>query len=212
MTSTATSTLTPTATITKAPSDPAVMLGSPAWTYDFSGTSSPWDYESEQALFETSNGYLNITARSNPNWYNWWVSSPRLKDAYVEAKIEMGGCGGYDRFGLAIRGSSDGEQFYFMELTCDGSWGFFRMAPDVEIITIKEYQDTGFLDKLWNDPHRIGIWMDGSDFRFYFDGEEIGSANDNELSGEGYTGFLIAYAETPGYTVAVDTLQYWNIP
>ncbi|MDF1519425.1 MAG: hypothetical protein P1P73_02960 [Brevefilum sp.] len=209
---------TPTLTQTSIPtatqdlSDPAILLGSPAWAYDFNGSSSPWDFESEQALFETSDGYLNITSRLNPNWHSWWVSSPRLKDAYLEASVEMEDCGGFDRFGVAVRASTDGEQFYFISLTCDGRWGFFRMAPHVEIIEILAFNELPALSEDWTESHRIGIWMEGSSFRFYFDGSEIGTAADITLSGEGYTGFLIAYSETPGYTVRVDQLHYWNLP
>ena len=193
-------------------SDPANLLGSPAWTYDFNGTSSPWDFESEQALFKTSDGYLNITARVNPNWHSWWVSTPKLKDAYLEAKIEMEDCAGFDRFGLVTRASSDGEQFYFMGLTCDGRWGFFRMEPDVEIVEISAFKQADALPEDWTAPHRIGIWMEGSTFRFYFDDEEIGTATDDALTGEGYTGFLIAYSQSDGFTTRVDQLQYWNLP
>jgi len=214
----ATETPTQTSTQTLAPtqtqdfSDPANLLGSPAWTYDFNGTSSPWNFESEQALFKTSDGYLNITARVNPNWHSWWVSTPKLEDAYLEAKIEMDDCGGFDRFGLAVRASTDGEQFYFIGLTCDGRWGFFRMAPNVEIFEILAFNEADAVPEDWTEPHRIGIWMEGPSFKFYIDGSEIGTAADNTLSGEGYTGFLIAYSETPGYTVRVDQLQYWNLP
>lgn len=204
--------ITATATQTVPPTDPAVLLGNPAWTYDFNGTSSPWDYESEQAIFETSNGSLNITAQANRNWHSWWVSSPKLKDAYVEITAEMDTCAGFDRFGFAVRASSTGDQFYFLDLTCDGRWGFFRMAPDVEINEIRAYQEIDINFNSWTDPHRLGIWMEGSNFRFYIDGEEIGVASDDTLLSEGYTGFMIAFSETPGYTVRVDQLQYWNIP
>jgi len=201
-----------TPTVTEEPSDPAILLGAPAWIYDFESASSPWDYESEQALFTTSDGYLNITARSNPNWHSWWVSSPTLKNAYVEMKMEMDACSGFDRFGFAVRGSSDGEQFYFLDLTCDRRWGFFRMAPGVEINEIKPYQEIDALKGSWSESHRVGIWMEGEKFRFFIDGEEFGVASDDELINPGYLGFMIAFAETPGYTVRVDQLQYWNIP
>jgi hypothetical protein len=211
-TPTESSSITATATQTVPPSDPAVLLGNPVWTYDFNGTSSPWDYESEQAIFETSNGYLNITAQANRNWHSWWVSSPKLKDAYVEITAVMNTCTGFDRFVFAVRASSTGDQFYFLDLTCDGRWGFFRMAPDVEINEIRAYQEIDVTFNSWTEPHRVGIWMEGSNFRFYIDGEEIGVASDDTLLGEGYTGFMIAFSETPGYTVRVDQLQYWNIP
>ncbi|MBG0784067.1 MAG: hypothetical protein H0S79_03090 [Anaerolineaceae bacterium] len=209
-TTTQTNTVTPTATLE--PGDPAQQLGSPAWTQDFSGSTSAWDFDYPQATFQTSGGYLNLVTKANANWHSWYVSSPKLQDAYVEATIKMSSCSGSDRFGLAVRASSDGQQFYYMGITCSGQWGFFRMAPDVEIYEIKGYQNATQLSNGTDQPHRIGIRMDGSSFTFYIDGEEVGTASDSTLTGEGYTGFLIAFANNPGFTTQVDTLRYWNIP
>jgi hypothetical protein len=209
-TATQTNTVTPTATLE--PGDPAQQLGSPAWTQDFSGSTSAWDFDYPQATFQTSGGYLNLVTKANANWHSWYVSSPKLQDAYVEATIKMSSCSGSDRFGLAVRASSDGQQFYYMGITCSGQWGFFRMAPDVEIYEIKGYQNATQLSNGTDQPHRIGIRMDGSSFTFYIDGEEVGTASDSTLTGEGYTGFLIAFANNPGFTTQVDTLRYWNIP
>jgi hypothetical protein len=209
-TATQTNTVTPTATLE--PGDPAQQLGSPAWTQDFSGSTSAWDFDYPQATFQTSGGYLNLVTKANANWHSWYVSSPKLQDAYVEATIKMSSCSGSDRFGLAVRASSDGQQFYYMGITCSGQWGFFRMAPDVEIYEIKGYQNATQLSNGTDQPHRIGIRMDGSSFTFHIDGEEVGTASDSTLTGEGYTGFLIAFANNPGFTTQVDTLRYWNIP
>lgn len=209
---TSTPTSTATASPTPEPDDPAQQLGSPAWTYDFNGSSSPWDFDSDQATFNTNNGTLNMTAKANANWHSWYVSSPRLQNAYVEATIEMSTCSGQDRFGLAVRSSSDGQQFYFLTITCSGQWGFFLMEPDVNISQIIGYQPAAPLSDRPNSPHRVGIWMKGSSFTLYIDGEEVGTASDSTLTGDGYTGFLIAYANNPGFTVRVDELKYWNIP
>jgi hypothetical protein len=213
-TPTPTETSTPTTTPTSTPDqdDPAQRLGAATWTEDFSGSSSPWDYESTQAVFKTDNGTLNLTARANANWHNWWVSSPRLKNAYVETTLQMSACSGVDRVGLAIRASSDGQQFYFVAVTCDGRWGFFRMEEDVNINTILGYQPADPLTAGLAEPHRIGIWMQDSNFTFYINGIEVGSANDTILKDSGFTGFLIAFADTPGFTVQVDKLSYWNVP
>lgn len=209
---------TPSATITATPTstqnqnDPAQQLGSPVWTQDFSGSSSAWDFDYQQATFQTANGYLNMTAKVNPNWHSWYVSSPKLKNAYVETTILMSNCSGADHFGLAVRASSDGQQFYFMSITCDGQWGFYRMAPDVNIHEIKPYQSAAQLSNGTTNPHRVGIWMKDSNFTFFIDGEEVGIATDSTLVNEGYTGFLIAYANNSGFTVRVDELKYWNVP
>jgi hypothetical protein len=213
-TSTPTSTATTTETLTPTldQSDPATQLGSPAWAQDFSGTTSAWDFESDQATFKTENGYLNITAKANPNWHSWYVSSPKLTNAYVETTYDISGCSGSDRFGLAVRASSDGQNFYFIMLTCDGRWGFFRMEPDVNIQQIIGYQSAEPLQGDAQGRHRVGIWMKGSAFTFYIDGEEVGTATDTAITSEGYTGFLIAFANTNGFTVRIDELKYWNVP
>lgn len=211
-TPTITETVTPTTTDTEDLSDPAQMLGAPAWTYDFNGDSSPWDFDYTQAVFSTSNGYLNLIARANANWHSWYVSSPKLQNAYVEALVETTKCSGADRFGLAVRSDSDGQQFYFMAITCDGRWGFFRMAEDVNIFEILSFKTSELLIDNLNTPHRMGIYMDGNSFVLYIDGKEVGRTVDITLTNEGYTGFLIAFAETPGFTAKIDSLKYWNIP
>jgi hypothetical protein len=107
-------TLTPTSTPTETPTttpdqdDPAQRLGAPAWIDDFSGDSSPWDLDSPEALFQPVDGYLNLTSRAIPNYHSWWVSSPRLQNAYVETTIQMSACSGADRFGLVVRATPDG--------------------------------------------------------------------------------------------------------
>lgn len=204
---------TETPTSTPAANDPAQVLGQPAWTYDFTGDTSPWDYvDTDQASFKTGGGFLNLTAKANANWHSWYLSAPTLKNAYVETTIQMSACSGADRFGLAVRGSSDGQQFYFLAITCDGRWGLYRMSENVTINTVSGYQEAKELTAGLADPHRVGIWMRDNSFRIFVDGVEVGSATDSTLTNAGYTGFLIAFANTPGFTVKVDQLKYWNVP
>lgn len=211
-TSTSTSTVTVTPTETKNPNDPAQQLGAPVWTEDFNGSSSPWDFDSYQATFQVKNGALNLSANADPNWHSWYVSSPKLKNAYLEATIQMPNCSGLDRVGLAVRSSSDGQEFYFLGITCDGQWGFFRMEPGVNIKKISDYQAAEPLNTGTNLSHRVGIWMSGTTFTIYIDGKQIGSVSDTKWTSAGFTGFLIAHANTPGFTVLVDKLAYWNVP
>lgn len=214
-TPTETPTEIPTETPTSTPDlqDPAQVLGAPAWTYDFSGDTSPWDnVDTAQATFSTANGFLNLMAKANVNWHSWFLSAPTLRNAYVEATIEMTTCAGADRFGLAVRGRSDGQQFYFVGITCDGRWGLFRMAENVNINTIIDYQEADAITPGLSDPHRVGIWMQDNDFTVFINGVEVGSATDSTLTDAGFTGFLIAFANTPGFTTRVDQLRYWNVP
>jgi hypothetical protein len=98
-----------------------------------------------------------------------------------------------------------------MEITCDGQWGFYRMAEDVTINEIKGYQPAEPLNNGTDKPHRVGIWMEGTSFTFFIDGEQVGTATDSTLTNEGFTGFIIAYSNNPGFTVKVDQLRYWSV-
>jgi hypothetical protein len=86
------------------------------------------------------------------------------------------------------------------------------MSAGVDIHEIKGYQPADQLADGTDNAHRVGIWMKGSDFTFFIDGEEVGTASDSTLPDSGYTGFLIAYANNSGYTVKVDEVKYWNVP
>ncbi len=211
-TSTSTATVTVTPTETQSPDDPAQQLGAPAWTEDFTGSSSPWDFDSYQATFKVKNGALNLSANADANWHSWYVSSPKLKNAYIEATFQMPNCSGLDRFGLAVRSSSDGQIFNFLGITCDGQWGFFRMEPGVDIKKISDYKAAEPLNTGTNLPHRVGIWMSGSTFTIYIDGKQVGTASDSTLTSAGFTGFLIAHSNTPGFTVLINKMAYWNVP
>jgi hypothetical protein len=86
------------------------------------------------------------------------------------------------------------------------------MAENVNINTISGYREAEPLTAGLTDPHRVGIWMQGNNFTVYIDGVEVGNATDSTLTDAGYTGFLIAFSDTPGFTVKVDQLKYWNVP
>ncbi|MCJ7696693.1 MAG: hypothetical protein MUO40_14885, partial [Anaerolineaceae bacterium] len=102
---TATSTATPTSTPTATQdlSDPAVSLGAPAWTDDFSSVTAKWEYSDTWSSFHVANGFLNIISKETPYWHSWYVTSPKIKNFYLEMSYDMPICGGTDNIGLAFR-------------------------------------------------------------------------------------------------------------
>ncbi len=211
MTATATETATPTATETANASDPVTQLGAPAWIDDFNTAGSKWIYKDDQSNFDIKQGYLHITSMTTANWHSWYVTSPKVQNAYLEMTAEYQTCAGNDRLGLAFR-SPDGTQFYYMGVTCEGQWGFFRMTKDVTILEIKPYQPATAFKTGVGQVNRIGVWMKGSTFSFYINGIKVGEATDSTLGESGYIGFMIAHSKTNGFTVKVDQLAYWSLP
>ncbi len=205
-------TLTPTLTPTNTPdlSDPALSLGSPTWTNEFSAVSSVWEYSDTETSFHVANGYLNIKSYGYPYWHGWYVTSPKIQNFYLEMTYNMPVCTGSDYIGLAFR-SPDGNQFYFMAASCNGSWGFYRMAPGVEVKTILGFvPSTEF--KSAPQTNRIGVKAIGNSFEFYVNGKKVGQATDSTLTDSGRIGFVTAFVQNNGFTTQVDKFQYWLLP
>ena len=205
-------TLTPTLTPTNTPdlSDPALSLGSPTWTNEFSAVSSVWEYADTETSFHVANGYLNIKSYGYPYWHGWYVTSPKIQNFYLEMTYNMPVCTGSDYIGLAFR-SPDGNEFYFMAASCNGSWGFYRMAPGVEVKTILGFAPSSEF-KSAPQTNRIGVKAIGNSFEFYVNGKKVGQAADSILTDSGRIGFVTAFVQNNGFTTQVDKFQYWLLP
>jgi hypothetical protein len=58
----------------------------------------------------------------------------------------------------------------------------------------------------------LGVWLEGNTFRLYVNGVRLDEINDSQFTAEGYSGAVIAAHNTPGFTVYLDELSYWNLP
>lgn len=213
-TSTVTATVTSTATLapsaTSDQSDPAIRFGAPAWTEDFTSTSTQWDYSDDWSTFKVADGYFNITSKKDAYWNSWYLTAPNIQDFYLEMTFDMPTCNGDDRIGLAFRGS-DSYQFYFMGITCSGKWGFEKYTKDNTIENILPYATSTDLKPV-SQSNRAGVLADGSTFEFYINGKKVGQASDNSFPDTGAIGFVSRFIETIGFTTRVDKLQYWQLP
>ncbi len=205
-----TSTPTNTPTLTPDLSDPAITLGSPTWTNEFSAVSSVWEYADTETSFHVADGFLNIKSYGYPYWHGWYVTSPKIEDFYLEMTYNMPVCSGSDYIGLAFR-SPDGTQFYFMAASCNGSWGFYRMDSTIKVNTILSFAPSGEFKPAPN-VNRIGVKANGTSFEFYVNGKKVGSASDSTLKDAGKIGFVTSFVENSGFTTRVDKLQYWLLP
>ena len=209
-TATSTSTATNTPTATQDLSDPAVSLGAPAWTDDFNNVTAKWEYSDTWSSFHVANGFLNIISKETPYWHSWYVTSPKIKNFYLEMSYDMPVCGGTDTVGLAFR-APDLNQYYFMGITCNGSWGFYRWTSSGDIVTIIPFTQSNEFKPV-TEINRVGVKANGSSYEFYINGKKVGSANDSSLTDIGSIGFVTAFKQVKGFTTRVDKLQYWNLP
>ena len=202
-----TATTAPTATQAPLAGDPVAQLGEPDFLEDFSAAGE-WPYEDDWFLITVSGGQLHAYSKGTPYWSSWYTTYPEVQDAYFETTITRPNCNGEDRFGLVIRWD-ESQEFYYMGVTCDGTWGFSFYTKDNQIINILDYE-TSDAFKPASEPNRIGIMAKGNQFDFYINGVKVGSATDDRLPDAGTFGFLSMSAGTVNLKTSVDVLEYWE--
>jgi len=207
---TETPTATPTPTPTLNPQDPALQYGTPDKVENFSTVTGAWNYEDDWSSWNVHDGFLNIYSKGTPYWHSWYTTGAQIKNFYLEAELTMPNCSGKDRIGLVFR-LTEGNRFYFMGLTCDGTWGFNRYTASNASETILQYQTS---DKIRpaNETNRIGVLANGNSFAFYINGALVGSTTDDTYPGAGTTGFVSMSAGTVNFRTSVDVLRYWILP
>ena len=200
-------TLAPTVTETPLAGDPAAQFGEPDYLEDFSSVGG-WAYEDDWFMTTVSGGQLHVFSKGTPYWSSWYTTNPEVKDAYFETTITRPNCSGQDRFGLVIRWDNS-QQFYYMGVTCDGTWGFSFYTKDNQIINIVSYESsTAF--KPASEANRIGILAKGDQFDFYINGTKVGTTTDSRLPDAGTFGFISMSAGTVNYKTSVDKLEFWE--
>ena len=202
-----TATLAPTATPQPIAGDPVAQLGEPDFLEDFSAAGG-WPYEDDWFLITVSGGQLHAYSKGTPYWSSWYTTYPEVQDAYFETTIIRPNCNGEDRFGLVIRWD-ESQEFYYMGVTCNDTWGFSFYTEDNQIINILDYE-TSDAFKPASEANRIGIMAKGNQFDFYINGVKVGSATDDRLPDAGTFGFLSMSAGTVNLKTSVDVLEYWE--
>lgn len=208
-TATALPTATPVPTETSIPTqssgdDP--WSGEPDFLEDFtSGTY--WDFENDHFLSKVANGQLEFVSKGTPWWSSWYTTYPEYEDGYFETTFTTPKCVGQDRFGLVIRWTEENE-YYYLGVTCDGTWGFSQYTADNKTNDLLAYQSTTALNPP-TETNRIGILADGDEFEFYINGQKVGTYSDDELDDEGTFGFITRAASTQLFQVLIEKLEYW---
>lgn len=195
--------------------DPRIILGAPIYvdTLD-SGRSFGLEgkiYEDENTLIRVQNGSMILTSKYATGYHGWRTGGRKLQNGYVEGLFRTGDCNGQDTYGLIVR-SPDFIQGYWFTLTCDGQYGFGYWNGEKYVNLLSQKDDRSILHTGSQQTNRIGVWMKDSIYRLFVNGAFMNEISDDQFIVEGYTGAVIAAHSTPGFTVFLDEISYWNLP
>jgi hypothetical protein len=190
--------------------DPANDLGQPDWKAAFIDDSYWYTFENEQVSIQVKNGALVLKSLKANNYENWSMSYPSISDFYLEMKATSGdSCRKKDRYGLIFR-APDPNQGYLFGISCDGSFDV-RIWDGEEYEKLVGWEGSEHILTGPNQTNRIGVWADGEELVFYINGHRVEKLKDDVFR-VGLFGAYIAAAETPGFTVSVSQVMYWELP
>jgi hypothetical protein len=210
-TETPTATFTPTqaASATLPPEDPRLELGDPDWQAAFRDDASWYTFETEQASIQVAGGKLVLESFKANDYETWSLTWPKLTDFYLEMTAASGdACQGRDRYGMMVR-ASDPTHGYLFGISCDGS---FRVrAYDGEKFTeVLGWQASAHILTGPNQTNRLGFMAQGDELSVYANGHLLAEFRDDRHE-KGTFGALIAASKTPGFTVTVSEVVYWDL-
>ena len=196
---------TPTATL----DDPGTTLGVPTWTDPFDQGLNWPIYTDDHVQMALEDGQLSMTAL-NADKYEAWMIIPNLvlTDFFAEAVITPQECSGLDRYGLLARSSLDARLTYLYGFTCDGRYSL-RTWNGSDFTMLIEWKPG---DAIHTDgqANRLGFEAVGSQISLYANGILLEEIEDASFAA-GSIGLFVGGFNTPGFTVLVDEVSYWDL-
>ncbi len=180
--------------------------GTPEFVEEFDSTAY-WNFENNHLLSKASDGQLEFTSKGTPWWSSWYTTNPAQKNGYFETTFTMPNCNGSDRFGLVIRWIHP-NVFYYLGVTCDGTWGFSLYNQVNQTIDLVTYTENDALNPV-SESNRIGILATDNSFDFYINGTLVGSATHDGIQKAGPFGFVSMSTGTKDFKTLIDKLEYW---
>ena len=202
---------TPTATLP--PSDVRSPLGDPDW-YDSFDTAVNWPlYTDKHVSFEIKQGNLQMTAYKPDKYNGWIITTPVIRNFYLETKATPLTCADQDRYGLMLRAVKINSRDYVgyqLRISCDGQYWFGNWDNE-KYHPIVDWTASEYLNTDPGNTNRIGVKMEGDHVTLYANGNMMTEFDAVQFS-EGKFGLIVGSAVTPKSTVKVEEIAYWLLP
>jgi len=195
-------------TPTLLPGDPEQELGKPDGQDNFDNTNNWTLFDVSCFKSEIVDGQYVMTAKGSKGFACWEVSWPKVHDYYLQSTVKMpDSCNGDDRFGLFVR-TPDLKQGYLVGMNCNGQVGMTAWDGESTTTLIK-YQENGAIQNGPGAENRLGVYVYGSTYRVYVNGQLVGEATDTAYVGDYRFGYFIRAATDEPFAVRYDNMRIW---
>jgi hypothetical protein len=165
-------------------------------------------FEDDHTKVSLQDDNLVMKAVNADGWSGWALSWPVIEDFYLEATYNPGDCTGLDRYGLIAR-APDANHGYLFGLTCDGNYAL-RDWDGETFRMVKIWTPSAAIHQGPNQTNRLGLLADGDSLALFVNGERLAELEDSAYA-KGAIGLFVGSVNTPGSTVTVSEIAYWDL-
>ena len=200
---------TPEPSATSVAGDPKLELGDPTWRDTFNNSDSWPIYDDEHVQMSVQDSSLQMTLLNADKWNSWVLTTPILRNFYLEVTVKPGDCADNDNYGLLARAPSETEAYLF-GFTCDGKYSFRRWTGE-RFATNVDWTASEYILSGKNQTNHLGLMAKGTSFSLYANGHLLTELHDaNYLRGG--IGLYASAFKTANFLVRFQEVQYWELP
>ena len=191
-------------------------LGMPGWK-DELNSGSGWSLskpytEMPNVLIQVVNGALSMSRSVPYGGKNWWLNYQQIKDFYLQAKFKTQLCNSDDQYGLVFRAPNYNSGLgYYFTITCDGHFNLMRWDGS-GAANLFTWEKADAIQAGSNQTNEFGIWVRQNVIRLYANGVLLKEISDYSLTNKGHFGLFIDSRQTPGFSIELDEIAYWENP
>lgn len=191
-------------------------LGMPTWK-DELNSGGGWSLtkpnsDMPNVLIQVVNGALSMSRSVPYGGKNWWLNYQLIKDFYLQAKFKTQLCNSDDQYGLVFRAPNyDSGQGYYFTITCDGHFNLMRWDGS-GAANLFTWEKADAIQAGSNQTNQLGIWAKQNLIRLYANGVLLKEITDYSLTAKGHFGLFIDSRQTPGFSIELDEIAYWENP
>ena len=195
--------------------DPKLTLGSAAWK-DTLNSGNYWGLNAggttiNDTVIIVKDGYLTMSRTILGLGKTWWKASPKPRNFYLEGRFTLQNCFGDDQYGLVFRAPSfeDGNGYYYM-VSCDGQYTLLKWDSNGQAL-LMNWEKSEAIQAGADKINDLGIWVKNNTIILYANGNKLKEINDGTITTAGYFGLVMDARNTPGFTVKLDEISYWDL-
>jgi hypothetical protein len=184
-------------------------MGTLLYRDDFSEPSIWTRYETVNSNVTISNNHITLALNQSEGLIYGFRTEPQMTDFYAELDASPNFCEDEDEYGLMVRLNGTRLDHYRFVITCDGRASVTRVVNNRGNVIV-DWQSHPLIPTTFPRSSRLGVWVNGSDLRFFINDFLLISVTDAIIT-EGTLGVFVRASGSSPISVNFSDLEVYRL-